>query len=204
MEIRQPVCFQRHHGGGEPDLSEAYPGCRDVRGNPRLERPGAVAGNDPLSAIQAAALRPGGLFGRLWRVDGFCGGVPEERNGHVRKPDLAGEFHRLSGRSQQSVAAGLAAGPDGEQAGADVLFCGVGGCARGMDLPLGRRLAGEAGQCARAAIPDGAVGLGDPDGHHAAGDGGDTGDGPQPFLCDLLHHRQRDAGPRAHRLGIAH
>ena len=45
VAIRHPVCLQRHHGRGEPDLSQAHPRCRDARGNPRLEGPRAVAGN---------------------------------------------------------------------------------------------------------------------------------------------------------------
>ena len=102
------------------------------------------------------------------------------------------------------MAAGLAAGPVGQQTGADVLFCGLGGSARGMGLPLRRGPAREAGQRAGATIPDGVAGRADPDVLHAPGDGGDPGDGPEPLLRDLFDRGQRDAGAGAHRLGTAH
>ena len=49
LAIRRPVRLQRRHGRGQPDLPQTHPRRRDAGGNPRLQGPGALAGNDPLS-----------------------------------------------------------------------------------------------------------------------------------------------------------
>ena len=72
-----------------------------------------------LRALVAYSIAYGGMTA-------FTVAFLKSRDGHVRRPDTAGHLRCLPGRAEQPVAAGVAAGPPGQQAGADVLFCGAG------------------------------------------------------------------------------
>ena len=119
--------FSASHGRGEPHLPQTHPRRRDAGGNPRLQRPGALAGNAALPAVPKTAARPRRLLHRLWRHDGLHRRLPQDRDRHVRRRNPAGQLRCLSRRPGQPLVSGLTPGSLGQQTGAHVLFFGLGG-----------------------------------------------------------------------------